>query len=104
VLLLEAQAAIAQERRRNDRYTIAIFTAELDRKDAEIERLRAVLGAIVKRLRQDNDFAVFIAGDGMPALRLMSEADRRDALAEWADRFVVVGDDPHIIEWDEARK
>ncbi len=42
---------------------------------------------IVERLAQENDFAVFMADDGMPALRLMSEADRRQEAADEIERL-----------------
>jgi hypothetical protein len=46
-----------------------------------------VSGDIVERLARDNDFAVFRADDGMPALRLMSEADRRQDAADEIERL-----------------
>lgn len=39
-------------------------------------------GDIVERLGQDRDYVLFTAADGMPGLRLMSEADRRHEAAD----------------------
>ena len=68
---------------------------------------------IVERLARDNDFAVFMADDGMPALRLMSEADRRQDAADEIERLRAAGDAlaevadewPELVEaWQEVRR
>lgn len=42
---------------------------------------------IVERLGRSDDFAVFTAGDGLPALRLMSETERRQEAADEIERL-----------------
>ena len=67
----------------------------------------------MERLALDNDFAIFIADDGMPALWLMSEANRRQEAADEIERLRAAGDAlaevadewPELVEaWQEARR
>jgi hypothetical protein len=63
---------------------------------------------------EDDEWALAVllhrGADNIGRLRAENKRLRAagDALAEWAaewaDRFVVIGDDPHIIAWQEARR
>ena len=52
---------------------------------------------IVERLGQDNDYLWFIADDGYPGLRVMSETDRRQEAADEIKRLRAEHNDLRVL-------